>query len=259
MVIMYFILTTDLAGRKKSKGPNYLDTEMGCFTVSKSKKKLSEQTIHIKRVNPQEQSPTALPEPQIHTRSLHSAPPSFRTRVKPVQSNNGVTSSRTRALSAPSSMDSAEQDALASNEYEEHEELRSRVGSTKEYCSPVPQPLPLPSPQNAAASLRTMRSFKVGNTSGPLNASGPLPLPPVLPPTLPSTGMLRNFSFDEIAAACHHFSPDRCMSEGLSSVIYRASFGDDASGSKKLEATITRLHPSSQVMFNDIGTLTLLS
>ncbi|KAG5582167.1 hypothetical protein H5410_052794 [Solanum commersonii] len=233
---------------------------MGCFTVSKSKKKKSEHSIHIKRVNPQEQSPTALPEPQRQTRSLQSAPPSFRTRVKPVQSNNGVTTSRARTLSAPSSLDTADQDALASNECEEHEELTSRAGSIKEYRSSIPQPLPLPSPQNAAA-LRTTKSFKVGTTSSPLNASGPLPLPPVLPPTLPSTGTLRNFAFDEISAACHHFSPERCVSEGLSSVIYRASFGDDASGAKKLEATITRLHPSSQGLkefVNEVNTLASL-
>ncbi|KAK4377433.1 hypothetical protein RND71_003729 [Anisodus tanguticus] len=220
---------------------------MGCFTVSKSKKKISEQSIHIKRVNPQEQSPTALPEPQkVQTRSLQSAPPSFRTRVKPVQS------SRTRTLSSPSSLGSADQDALASNECEENEELTSHARSS------VPQPLPLPSPQNAAAALRTTRSFKVGNiSSSSLNVSGPLPLPPVLPPTLPSTGTLRNFAFDEISAACHHFSPERCMSEGLSSVIYRASFGDE----KKLEATITRLHPSSQglkVFVNEVNTLASL-
>ncbi|KAK4342607.1 hypothetical protein RND71_038423 [Anisodus tanguticus] len=216
---------------------------MGCFTVLKSKKKKWEESIHIKRVNPQEHSPTALPEPQ---RSLQSAPPSFRTRVKPVQSNNNrVTSSRTRALSAPSSLDAAEQDALASNECEEYQdELRTRVGSIKEYQSPSPQPLPLPLPlpHSASATLKTMGSFKVGNASGPLNGSGPLPLPP----TLPSTGALRNFSFEQVAAACHRFSPERCMSEGLSSVIYRASFGDDASATKKLEATVTRLHPSSQ-------------
>ncbi|MCD9637518.1 hypothetical protein HAX54_020851 [Datura stramonium] len=90
-----------------------------------------------------------------------------------------------------------------------------------------------------------MGSFKVGNVSGPLNASGPLPLPPTLPPTLPSTGALRNFSFEEVAAASSLLS-ERCISEGLSSVIYRASFGDDTTGTKKLEATVTRLHPSSQ-------------
>ncbi|KAL0310077.1 UNVERIFIED_CONTAM: hypothetical protein Sradi_5950000 [Sesamum radiatum] len=73
--------------------------------------------------------------------------------------------------------------------------------------------------------------------------SGPLPLPPTSHPTLTAKGVLR-FSFDEIASACHNFSPERCMSEGLSSVIYRASFAEDASGSRKLEAvTVHRDSP----------------
>lgn len=207
---------------------------MGCFTVLKSKKKRSEQPVYIKRINPKEQAPTTLPEPKIQTRSLQSAPPSFRTRVKPIQPVNRVANNRTRALSAPSTLDAAEQDALSSMEYEEAEESKYRTGSIKEQRSPSPQPLPLPSPQGAAAAaLRSMGSFKS------VNASGPLPLPP--------TGTLKNFSYDEIAYACLNFSSDRCMSEGLSSVIYRASFGDDASSSKRFEASVTRLHSSTQV------------
>ncbi|XP_019162728.1 PREDICTED: probable serine/threonine-protein kinase NAK [Ipomoea nil] len=232
---------------------------MGCFTVLKYKKKPSEKTIHVKRVNPQDHSPTAtaLPEPPVQTRTLQSAPPSFKTRIKSVQSNNRVRSSRTRALSAPSSLDTAEQVLMDS---EEQESSKSRVGSMKEYQPPSPQPLPLPSPQNAA-TLKTMGSFKIGNASGPLTASGPLPLPPALPPTLLSTGNLKNFTYEEIAAACHNFSPERCMSEGLSSVLYRASFGDDLPGAKKLEATVTRLHPSSQGLkefVNEVNTLASL-
>ncbi|KAF8397037.1 hypothetical protein HHK36_018675 [Tetracentron sinense] len=211
---------------------------MRCFRVLRSKKKKAEQTIFIKHVNPQENTPTMLPEPKSHSRSLQSAPPSFRTRVKPVQPVNIFTNSRTWALSAPSTLDVAEQDALFSIEYDEHEESKCLVGLTKEQCTPSPQPLPLPSPQSAAV-LKTMGSFKVGNASSPLFASGPLPLPPL--------GGLQNFSYEEIAAACQHFSPERCMSEGLSSIIYKASFGNNASGSKKLEATVTRLLPSSQV------------
>lgn len=213
---------------------------MGCFTVLKSKKKKPEQTIHIKRVNPQEHTPTTLPEPQIATRSLQSAPPSFRTRVKPIQPNTITANSRTRTLSAPSTLDVAEQDALASVEYEDQEESRIRFGLPKEPRSSSPQPLPLPSPQSAAA-LKTTGSFKAGNVSGPLFPSGPLPLPPT------GTGTLRNFPYEEVAAACHNFFSDRCTSEGLSSVMYRASFGDDASSSKKFEATVTRLNPSNQV------------
>ncbi|CAL5420438.1 unnamed protein product [Camellia sinensis] len=224
---------------------------MGCFTVLKSKKKKPEQSSHVTRVNPQEHSPTTLPEPHIPTRALQSAPPSFRTRVKPVQPINRVTNSRTRALSAPSYLNAAEQDALSSIECEVQEESKSRIGSMKEHRSPSPQPLPLPSQIQIQSSsvLKTMGSFKSMTASGPLNASGPLPLPP--------SGTLRNFSYEEILSACHHFSPERCMSEGLSSVIYRASFGDD----KKLEATVTRLHPSTQGLrefVNEVNTLASL-
>ncbi|KAI4353543.1 hypothetical protein L6164_002486 [Bauhinia variegata] len=210
---------------------------MGCFTVLKSKKKKSEQSMYTNRVNHKEHVPTVLPEPQTHTRSL-TAPPSFRTRVKPVQPTNKVANSRTRALSAPSTLDAAEQDALASIEYEEQEESKHRTGSMKEQRSSSPQPLPLPSPQGASL-LKAAGSFKSVTASGPLYASGPLPLPP--------TGTLRNFPFEDVAAACYNFSSDRCMSEGLSSTMYKASFGDDASNSKKFEATVTRLHPSTQV------------
>ncbi|KZV30061.1 putative receptor-like protein kinase [Dorcoceras hygrometricum] len=233
---------------------------MGCFTVLKSKKKKSEQTIFIKCVNPQENSPTMLPEPQTQTRSLQSAPPSFRNRVKPSPSNNAITSGRTRTLSAPSSLDVTEQDALTSSECEEQEQSTSRVGSIKEYNSPTPQPLPLPSP-HGAISLKTTSSFKMNNNSGLLNTSGPLPLPPTVPLTLQGKGILTNFSYDEIASACHNFSPERCMSEGISSVIYQASFGDDNSGTRKFEATVTRLHSSNQgwkEFVNDVNSLASL-
>ena len=235
---------------------------MGCFTVLRSKKKKSEQTTYTRRVNPQESSPTTLPEPHVQTRTLQSAPSSFNTRAKPVQPLNMVTNSRTRALSAPSNLNAAEQEALSSTEGEEHEQCHGRIGSMKEQRSPSPQPLPLPSPQlhtQSASALKTMGSFKSVTSSGPLNPSGPLPLPP--------SGTLRNFSYEELAAACHNFSRERCMSEGFSSVIYRASFGDDNSGFKKLEATVTHLHLSTQVMldcffiwdwlFNDFSMLIL--
>ncbi|XP_022733124.1 probable serine/threonine-protein kinase PBL1 [Durio zibethinus] len=224
---------------------------MGCFTVLKSRKKKSEQSFFVKRIAHKTHMPTTLPEPQVQTRSLQSAPPSFRTRVKPVQPNNKATSNRTRALSAPSSLDGAEQDALASVEFEEQEELKSRVGGVKEQMLSSPQPLPLPSPRGAV--LKTVESFKAGNASGPLFASGPLPLPP--------SGTLRTFTYEEIAAACHYFSSDRCTSEGLSSVMYKASFGDDVSSSKKFEATVTRLHPSAQGLrefINEVNTLASL-
>lgn len=229
-------------------------SEMGCFTVLKRKKKKSEKTIFVKRVNPHEQSPTVLPEPETLMPSLHSAPPSFRTRVKPVQPNNGVSTSRTRTLSAPSSLDAAEQDAVTSIENEEQDVSRNRIGTMKEFNnSSNPQPLPLPSPRGNK-SLRATASFKMMNTSGPLNMSGPLPLPPSSHPT--AKGTLVNFKYEEISSACHNFSPERCMSEGLSSVIYRASFVEDGSASKKFEATVTRFHPSNQVQ---LGSLTLLN
>lgn len=229
-----------------------IEDKMGCFKVLKSKKKKAERTAYIKRINPQELTPTTLPEPKLQSRTLQSAPPSFRTLVKPVQPVKRIINSRTRALSAPSSLNTTEQDALASNECEEQEELKSRVGLTKEQRSPNPQPLPLPSPQGTVV-LKATGSFKAGNASGPLYASGPLPLPPL--------GALRNFGYEELSNACLNFSSDRCVSEGLSSIIYKASFGDDASGSKKLEATVTRLHPSTQGLkefINEVNTLASL-
>ncbi|KAL5550606.1 hypothetical protein UlMin_000782 [Ulmus minor] len=227
---------------------------MGCFTVLKGKKKKSEQPVFVKRINPKEQTPTTLPEPKVQTRTLQSAPPSFRTRVKPIQPVSKVANNRTRALSAPSTLDAAEQDALSSLEYEEVEqESKFRNGSIKEQRPPSPQPLPLPSPQGPPV-LRSNGSFKSMTSSGPLYASGPLPLPP-------TSGALRNFSYEEVAAACLNFSSDRCMSEGLSSIIYKGSFGEDASSSKKFEATITRLHPSTQGLkdfTNAVNTLSSL-
>ncbi|XP_076959612.1 putative serine/threonine-protein kinase PBL11 [Bidens hawaiensis] len=214
---------------------------MGCLTVLKGKKKKSNPSIHVKRVNPQDPTPTTLPEPTTQTRALQSAPPSFRTRVKPVQPTQSTITSRMRALSAPSTLDAAEQDTL-STEYEGS----GGGGGGGGGVSPVPQPLPLPAPHTA--SLKTLGSFKVGSGSRPLvNISGPLPLPPTgnhLPSTFPPSGTLKNFSFEELAAACHNFSPQRCVSEGLSSVMYKASFGEDVN--KNLQATVTSLHPSSQ-------------
>ncbi|KAF9684857.1 hypothetical protein SADUNF_Sadunf04G0162100 [Salix dunnii] len=230
--------------------------KMGCFTVLKCKKKRSEPSVSIKRVNPKEQIPTTLPEPQVPTRSLQSAPPSFRTRVKPVQPENKVTSNRARALSAPESLDAAEQDALASDEYDEHEESKNRIGIAKEQRPPGPQPLPLPSPQGGAV-LKPTSSFKSANSSGPLYASGPLPLPP----SGTYSGTLRNFLYEEILSACCNFSSDRCVSEGLSSIMFRASFGEDTASSKKFEASVIRLNSSPQGLkefINEVNTLASL-
>ncbi|PIA32458.1 hypothetical protein AQUCO_04500218v1 [Aquilegia coerulea] len=215
---------------------------MGCFTVLKNRKKKCECPI-IKRITPQDSTPTVLPEPQISSRSLQSAPPSFKTRSKPVQpviqitNSSKISNCRSRALSAPSSLVVDDHDAFSPNEYDEHEDSKRRVGLTKELRSPCPQPLPLPSTQSPSV-LRNTGSFKAVNVSGPLNASGPLPLPPL--------AAVRNFSYEEILSACQQFSSDRCISEGLSSIMYKASFGDETSGSKKLEATVTRLLPYTQ-------------
>lgn len=220
---------------------------MGCLTVLKGRKKKSNPAIHVKRVNPQDPTPTVLPEPITQTRALQSAPPSFRTRVNSVKQSHTIISNRLRTLSAPSTLDTPDQDALSTAEYEEHEESKIRSsGGGGSRLPPVPLPLPAPHSGN----LKTMGSFKVGSGSGPLppvNTSGPLPLPPSgnhLPPTIPSP--LKNFSFEEIATACVNFSPERCVSEGLSSVMYRASFGEDNSV-KNLQATVTSLRLSSQV------------
>ncbi|KAM7265519.1 hypothetical protein ACFE04_003202 [Oxalis oulophora] len=235
---------------------------MGCFMISKTKKKKKD---HINHANPHQQTSTSLPLPHLPTRSLQSAPPSFRTRVKPLQHNliiinHKLANNRTRALSAPSTLDQQalhapdyEDDQQEEDEDEEDEEelSKTRMTSTKDQQhSTSPQPLPLPSPQ-ATTVFKYTSSFK--NLTAPLYSSGPLPLPP--------TGTLRNFHFDEIAAACNNFSSDRCMSEGLSSIIFKASFGDDSLGSKKFEASVTRLHPSTQAFkdfVNEVNTLASL-
>lgn len=211
---------------------------MGCFTVLKSKKKKSEQPKWKKPTNLPKNTPMVLPEPQTHSRSLQSAPPSFRTRTQPGQPANCIINNRTRALSAPSSLSDAERDAVTAIDDGEQEEQKGCSRSTNDRRVSNPQPLPLPSPQNTFF-LKSTGSFKLSNASGPLPISGPLPLPPL--------GTLRNFSYEEIASACLHFSPERCLSEGLSSKVYRASLRDDVAGSRRIEATVTCLLHSTQV------------
>lgn len=225
---------------------------MGCFTVLKSKKKKTEQKVHTTRILPQESAPTTLPEPQIRSHALQSAPPSFRTKVKPVQPTNTLMNSRMRALSAPSSLHGPERDTLSSVECEDREESRFSVVLPQEQKSGSPQPLPLPSPHSSGA-LKPMNSFKAGNASGPLYASGPLPLPP--------SGTLRSFSYEEISSASHNFSSDNCTSESLSSTMYKASFLDVSCSSKKIDATIARFYPSTQGLkefINEVNTLASL-
>ena len=199
---------------------------LGCFPLKGKKKRGS---VSMKRLDLEESSkPIALPEPppKVPSRNLQSAPPSFRTRAK--TSNVEMSSSRTRVMSAPSSIHGvAERDLLS------HEEQETS-----------PQPLPLPSPRTGS-SLKNWGSFKSFNgSSGRLSSSavsGPLPLPPSV--------SVRSFSYDEVVSACSAFATDRCVSEGLSSVMYMASFGDEASTSslKNVEATVVRLNVITQV------------
>ncbi|KAK8935893.1 Serine/threonine-protein kinase PBS1 [Platanthera zijinensis] len=212
---------------------------MGCFTVLRGKKKKIEHSMSRKQVPVNENISTALPEPKVREPSLQSAPPSFRNRTKQIQQANRTAYSRARALSAPSRLVVGDQDVSSSIELEYQEEIKARAEPLKEQRFSNPLPLPLPSPQGSSV-LKNIGSFKSSTSSGhPLN-SGPLPLPP-----LAGSG-LRNFTYEEIAAACQHFSADRCVSEGISSTVYKATFGDDSTGLTKLEATVTLLLPSSQ-------------
>ncbi|KAJ0244288.1 hypothetical protein HA466_0189480 [Hirschfeldia incana] len=226
---------------------------LGCFPLKAKKKR---GCVSMKRLDLEECSiPIALPEPpsKIPSRNLQSAPPSFRTRAKP---SKAETNSRTRVMSAPSSIHgvAAERDLL--NHEEQVEQPRDNPRSLTKDSSP--QPLPLPSPKTGS-SLKNWGSFKsFTGSSGRLSASavsGPLPLPP--------NGSVRSFSYDEVVSACSAFATDRCVSEGLSSVMYMASFGDEASTSslKKVEATVVRLHLITQSIrefTNEVNTLASL-
>ncbi|CAN8270004.1 unnamed protein product [Cochlearia groenlandica] len=214
---------------------------LGCFPLKTKKKSGS---VSIKRLDIEQSKPTALPEPpskKIPSRDLKSAPPSFRTRVKPIHNGSEISSSRARVMSAPLSIHGAAEERA-------HDEQES--GS---------QPLPLPSPRTGS-SLKNWGSFKSFNgSSGWLSAasvSGPLPLPP--------SGTVRSYSYEEVVSACSAFSSDQCVSEGLSSVMYMASFSDEASSTtsiKKGDATVVRLHVTTQSIrefTNEVNTLALL-
>ncbi|RWW23941.1 hypothetical protein GW17_00011794 [Ensete ventricosum] len=221
---------------------------MGCFTILKHKKKKSGNLSSRKPPNIKENATFTLPEPESHGPSLQSAPPSFRNRTKSGQSAGQYPNIRTRALSAPSSLVVAERDALASMEFDDQEEYRSRGPMVKDQHFSNPLPLPLPSPQ-ANSVLKNLGSFKSSNTSGPIAPSGPLPLPPL-------GGGFRKFSYEEVSCACLHFSADRCISEGTSSTIYKASFSDDTMGLKKTDATVTRACSSLSLETLEKGLLT---
>ncbi|MFS7894535.1 hypothetical protein Hanom_Chr00s001737g01687341 [Helianthus anomalus] len=65
----------------------------GVFNGTKRQQKKSNMSIHVKRLNSQDLTPTTLPEPVTQTRALQSAPPSFRTRVKPLQPRHSAITS----------------------------------------------------------------------------------------------------------------------------------------------------------------------
>lgn len=208
---------------------------MGCFTSLRGKKKKDDKQTKTNSISRTEFTRTMLPEPVTQAPSLQSAPPSFRNRAKQIPLiKRPSTNSRTRALSAPSSLVVDDHYALSSSEVEDQEEYKGQAGSINNNRFSNPLPLPLPSPK----SIYYSRSFKSGNVSNRMQVPGPLPLPP--------QDGLRSFLYEEISSACQNFSVDRCMSGGISSTVYKATFGDDNGSSKKLEATVTCLLPSSQ-------------
>ena len=165
---------------------------------------------------------------------MQSAPLSFRISGQPMR----VTNDRDSVLYAPA-QDMAEGDVLSSMEFDE-------VVEDQRFSKPLP--LPLPSPQ-VSGVLRSNGNLKLSNGSSLVLNSGLLPLPP-----LGTARGLRNFSFKEISAACQHFPVSQLVSEGIFSTVYRASFGDVFTGSKKLEATVACLRHTDQVRYAIIFT-----
>lgn len=220
---------------------------MGCFSVLKPKKRRNIHESNKRPPNRSETSPVRLPEPEPAGPSLQSAPPSFRNRAR--SSSQSSISCRARTLSAPSSLVLADQYTISPASYYDQEESKSKaaVKDNHRYSNALPLPLPSPEDSESPLSLKNWGSFKTtSNVSGPLvsvplDFSGPLPLPPL------SGNGLRNFSYEEVSAACQHFSTDRCMSEGISMTMYKATFGDEMVATKKIEATVTRVLASSQV------------
>ncbi|NP_001358604.1 serine/threonine-protein kinase NAK [Zea mays] len=217
---------------------------MGCFTVLRSKKKKSHFDNPLvpskKSVDARESTSSRLPEPEVHVPSLQSAPPSFRNRVKISESSNEVSNrnSRARVLSAPSALIVVDQFGFPYSEYRDQDDSRDKEGLTKGHRFSNPLPLPLPSREGH--SFRNSGSFKASNVSGPLEMSGPLPLP------LKKCDGLRIFSYEEISSACQRFSSDQCVSETLGSTSYKATFRDEFIDTRTTEATVARLLPSTQ-------------
>jgi hypothetical protein len=218
---------------------------MGCFTVFRSKKKKvpleTFPSLSKKPIDARESTSSRLPEPEVHAPSLQSAPPSFRNRAKIAQSAGKVTNSRARVLSAPSTLVVVDQFGFP-YEFKDQDDSRDKEGSMKGHRFSNPLPLPLPSPEGN--SLRKFGSFKTSNVSGPLEVSGPLPLPPK------KRDGLRVFSYEEVSSACQWFSADQRVSETLSSTSYKATFRDGFADTRATGATVARLPPSTQVQFS---------
>ncbi|KAG0468145.1 hypothetical protein HPP92_017473 [Vanilla planifolia] len=219
---------------------------MRCFAILRGKKKKDEVPSSNKSLSVEERIGSPLPEPEFCGPSLKSAPPSFRNRAKPVLPASLPVYGRARALSAPSSLIVTDHDVSSSTEFDEQEESKLRCEAAKEQRFSNPLPLPLPSPRGTSI-LKNLGSFKSNNGGSPVLSPRTLPLPPL------GGGGLRNFTYEEIAAACQKFSADRCVSEGISSTVYKATFGDDSVGSKKLEATVIRLISSSMPVQMSVG------
>ncbi|XP_058729389.1 probable serine/threonine-protein kinase PBL16 [Vicia villosa] len=268
---------------------------MGCLTVIKNmKKKYERSKSQIGSRN--EKVSTAMPQLQA-SRSLHFDPQNPKTSVKSPNPINQVTNNRTRTLSAPSALQDAEALASVEQEEGEMSKSLARLMKVAPLPSPVPSPLPLPlpSPRNRGPLKLRMASdpfYASGSGNDTAEQDGvetfqcdarewyknrdrsmkkmhlarPLPLPPKGRYPLKATSSpkpetvidpVRFFLYEEIVAACHNFRWDRCMAECFSSTIYKASFFHEAS-CKKLKATVTRLHPSTQGLrefMNEVSSL----
>ncbi|PNY03940.1 receptor-like protein kinase [Trifolium pratense] len=272
---------------------------MGCLLSLKNLKKKYEK-FKLENSRHNEHVSTTISQLQA-SRTLHSDPTILRTSMSSNNPINRVTNNRTRVSSTPSALDAAEQGALASIEKEEQEMVDVPARIMKEPHSPIPQPLPLPYPKGSSPlGLRMARSPLCSSGLGPDAAEQdgletfqyeekewsknqdtsmkgkrfsilhPLPLPPhqeISPMKAASSSKsgkavdsVLYFQYDKIAAACHNFSIHRCMSGCLSSTIYKASFDHEAS-SKKLKATVTCLHQSTQGLrefINEVNNLATL-
>ncbi|CAA6661875.1 unnamed protein product [Spirodela intermedia] len=180
---------------------------MGCFSHLKTKKEKSQAGASvINEETAKEKLPAKFPrlEEEPRGRSLRSAPSSFKMRPQSSQQFNRAANSRARALSAPSSLDSADQHHLLSVDPEEQEEEhKDQVGSAKDHRFSSSQPLPLPSPPDTSSALKNAGSFSFKLTNS------------------------NSLFLQRDRAACQNFSADRRAFDSLSSTAYTASFGDD--------------------------------